>query len=893
MVTTVLAQILWQSPGLAPAAIGLVTVLAIAVIIFYSPQTRGVPAFWRWAMPALRGMAVAALAAAVAQPMVLRPRTAARQGALVVLVDRSRSMSVVDRDRSPAELVALGAGLGAISPAARPETSSGLRSRFDEIRSLSDEVTRSRSEAEYARISGRSNAAANARLDESAERLRAALAELPMLPAASGELSQRIVELKRLPPALDDAVLRTLRTTLDAAGRALAASQAQADEQLVRHDESVRDLCASLASRSRAQLLETALTRQTGLLAALPAGAPVYGFTFADGDELVPLALAARNELNVDLTADGARSDVAGAVRAAMNRMAGRAVQAIVVLSDGRQVGGEAGGVEAVASDVSASGVPIFAVQAAAPGPRRDIAVVGVAGPASARVGQTVPVRVELRGPGFRAAEVEVRLDVGNVRAIRRVKIGDDATASAEFDVQLAQAGPQEVVAGVQALDGETSTENNRFTRWIKVGAEPARVMLITGPEPGRQYASMHASLSRCAWVALREVEQEEVAALSPRAIEQQDVIVLVDLPPFDLGEAQWTAVERAARQRGASVIVCAGKHAPAEYPRHAWAARLLPYESSRTPPPAWRTWPAEEPQFRVVPASGAELASAASDMEFWRHLAPVSRYVPFSPPPLLADARALLVERDSASAVLTDARRGLGRVLFLGTDQSWRWRGEQGAGAADEREQFWPQLIRLAAGEPYAAAHGNLWLDADVVAPEPDQPFTVRARAYDLYGQPAESTTQTLRILRADDGTPLRDVTMSSQGEGSGRYETSVSGGLPAGRYTLRVEGGEDTSAEAASEPVELPITVAPRFEAEMSDLSGDDRVLRRIAAASGGQFLTLDQFSTLPDRLAENRQKQSRLVEYTLWDSPYLFGFVLACLSAEWALRKKFGLA
>src|SRR2546429_3696590 len=117
----------------------------VAVLVFYPAQTRGVPELWRWAMPALRTMAVAALAVAVAQPVVLRPRTAARQGAVVVLVDRSHSMSVVDRDRSPAELVALAAGLGAIPSDARPEAAAGLRARLDRLRSLADQLSRARS----------------------------------------------------------------------------------------------------------------------------------------------------------------------------------------------------------------------------------------------------------------------------------------------------------------------------------------------------------------------------------------------------------------------------------------------------------------------------------------------------------------------------------------------------------------------------------------------------------------------------------------------------------------------------------------------------------------------------------------------------------------------------
>src|SRR3954462_15367226 len=149
------AQVLWQSPTLGPAAVALLAALAAGVMLLYPAQTRGVPTLWRWAMPALRGMAAATLAAAVVQPVVLRPRTAARQGALIVLVDRSHSMSVVDRNRTPAELVALAAGVGVVPAAARPEAAPGLAAQLDALLSLADQVSRARSEAEYARIAGR------------------------------------------------------------------------------------------------------------------------------------------------------------------------------------------------------------------------------------------------------------------------------------------------------------------------------------------------------------------------------------------------------------------------------------------------------------------------------------------------------------------------------------------------------------------------------------------------------------------------------------------------------------------------------------------------------------------------------------------------------------------
>ena len=91
-----LGQVLWQSPDAVPIAVALAAVLASTVLWLYPPQTRGIPWIWRWVMPALRGMAATALVVALVRPMVLRPRTATREGPIVVLADRSRSMAVVD-----------------------------------------------------------------------------------------------------------------------------------------------------------------------------------------------------------------------------------------------------------------------------------------------------------------------------------------------------------------------------------------------------------------------------------------------------------------------------------------------------------------------------------------------------------------------------------------------------------------------------------------------------------------------------------------------------------------------------------------------------------------------------------------------------------------------------
>ena len=77
------------------------------------------------------------------------------------------------------------------------------------------------------------------------------------------------------------------------------------------------------------------------------------------------------------------------------------------------------------------------------------------------------------------------------------------------------------------------------------------------------------------------------------------------------------------------------------------------------------------------------------------------------------------------------------------------------------------------------------------------------------------------------------------------------------------------------------------------MADVSGDPELLRRLAEASGGQFLPVEQIGRLPQLIADTTDTRARSVEQSLWDSPYLFVLVVGCFGVEWAMRKRIGLA
>ena len=131
-----------------------------------------------------------------------------------------------------------------------------------------------------------------------------------------------------------------------------------------------------------------------------------------------------------------------------------------------------------------------------------------------------------------------------------------------------------------------------------------------------------------------------------------------------------------------------------------------------------------------------------------------------------------------------------------------------------------------------------------------------------------------------------IRTLPLQPAGRGAGRY-VSFLGGLPPGEYQLRL------ICPSGEAPLELPLRVESSPQREMADVSGDNQFLQNLADASGGRYLKLEQAGQIPDLLREARQRRPRLFEWRLWDSGSLFLFVLGCLTAEWALRKRWGLA
>jgi hypothetical protein len=867
-----LSLLLWQRSDLQPVVIAVGAVALAALLWLYTAQLGRSNRRWRWLLPVLRAMVIVALAIAILKPVAARPKSSSEHGAVVFLVDQSRSMQIKDTGRTPAESMALAQGLGLL-PEGRPiSEATSLQPLLQNVRLLVDRVARAQSEAEYARLSGRGVEQARQRLQESIAALHSGAANLASSAGelkTAPELSRRFADLRRLPPVFDERSLRELRTQLDRISRDLGAVEERADAAAYESDHHIRRACDSLNRLSRMGLVQRAFfDPEHGLASKLPQGTPVLIYGFSDKAKVEP-----RSSID-DQSATGDQSDILGAVQSVRERLRGQSVQAIVLISDGREVGGDAESGKALA----VNGPPVFAVGVASPHDHRDVSIMAIKGPGSAFVGESALVRVEIRALGCQGQTLRISLSDPDGRQTREITVGDATDVAAEFNVIFDAAGAAPLTAEVAPLPGEATGLNNRAERWVKVVDQSLPITVVSGAD-SRDYNAACDALTEAPWLSLRSFivsGDADTLPLTPAQIRAQRVLVLMDVHVWSLSEAQWAAVDKLIEQDGGSVILeVADPNVLQEYEDHPIVSRLLPFDPIADV--SWRQWPGEEPKYSLVEAAWAGGMPADAAQPHWPRLPAIHRYLAM--PQLKPNAVAMLVDRDTGTAALAQAQLGVGRVFLLGTDETWRWQSAPEDGA----NHFWKPLVRDAAGEPYAVHVGDFSLDADPIYLKAPSPLHVRARVDRSYAMP---TSIDLQIFRDKNLVTMRTLWPAASG-GPGHYEATVQD-LAPGQYELKLVTGDDLSPAP-----QLSVRVVSSSEAELADLSGDDGLLKRVAENTGGEFLTLDQLSSLLPRLQEVRERENRWVEYPLWDSPYLFLFVLSGLSLEWALRKQAGLA
>ncbi len=73
-----------------------------------------------------------------------------------------------------------------------------------------------------------------------------------------------------------------------------------------------------------------------------------------------------------------------------------------------------------------------------------------------------------------------------------------------------------------------------------------------------------------------------------------------------------------------------------------------------------------------------------------------------------------------------------------------------------------------------------------------------------------------------------------------------------------------------------------------ELKEVDLNERLMKQIAEASGGGYVHLSEFNTLPSQIKPMKGSVTKTREKPLWDRTSLLAAVLTLLAVEWLTRR-----
>lgn len=637
----------------------------------------------------------------------------------------------------------------------------------------------------------------------------------------------------------------------------------------------------------------------------------------------------------------GRRTQLGASLEQVLRRAAARPLSGVVVLSDGASADTVPRG---VLRRLEAEQIPVFVVPLGSASPVLDLALTRVEAPSLAFLHDAVAVRARVErlggaADGAVAASGRVRLidaQSGAVLDERSLPPPEEWQADgADVTLRTRPGEAGRVQWRVELLPDvpDLVDANNAAAVGLELVDRPLRVAYFDGyPRWEYRYVKnlmlREGSITSSATMlsANRRYVQEGEQPLDavPRSPEEWapfDVVVIGDVRADLFSHEQLEALRQHVAQRGAGLLWIAG---PASTP-WSWVGTplgdLLPFRAGAGVPGGgarlaeWdepvtlaRTPLAErlgllelgdtpdEPWPRRLsdPATGWSRLRYAQRLER-EILKPTAETLAVA---LSADDWAQLSARvprgdvtpalgDLGVPVVISMRYGAGRVLYVGTDETWRYRYARGEAL---QERFWLPLLRLQGRESLSRGGQSATLEAAPKRAAVDQPVRFTLRLLDQALVDERPGGVALRIERVGpDAEPWPPVELSLSPDGA--RDAGATFLTYTGTFLPTVAG---TFEARAVDPLLFRLNLSVRFEAALPDdelrrPEADHALLARLAGDSGGVVLAPDDLRALPALLPKRALTLAGAPDIeTLWDKPGVLLVLVGLLTAEWIGRR-----
>jgi uncharacterized membrane protein len=606
----------------------------------------------------------------------------------------------------------------------------------------------------------------------------------------------------------------------------------------------------------------------------------------------------------------GDYTNIGDALQDAMRELAGDRLSGVVLLSDGRQTGGRA--LSAAGAQAADARVPVHAVVLGSEHPLRDLSIDEIIVDSEASLGDVLRFRVKITNQIRSPLATKLTLYEDGKRVNQKNLTLSRGSSSVVIATIPVKEGLREYKLTLPRYDDEVNTDNNEAVVHVKIIKRTLQVLLVSG-NPSREYFYLVPALLRdpvvrlSCWLQSADIDYIHQGNLGidrlPRKIEEwkkYDVVLLFDIDPNKITSQQVAEMEHMVRDGGGLMVIAGRNHGLAKLIQvHAVKIReMLPVEIDKNRLPDYfkvfdRSFGAgRTPKGKGHPITRLDRDDATNakiwkgfPKLYWHH--PVKRAKPRS---------VVLLEKHGKSArervpLMAIHRYYKGAVFYSGINSLWRWRYPYGS---YDYDRFWTNVIRYLGETRLRGTQQQVALTSDRRAYGPGEEARILLRVLDpalmaqLQGQP----------LYASVTTPKKEVQMVSLRPDSGgeMVYTGIYRARRTGSMVVRARQAAPGGSSKAEPLFDVKHTFQVKMQSlEVKDTSADLEAMRELARQTGGKYYDYRNMADLDElirAIPTDPQMLSKEIQVELWDgTPFLILFLLL-ISAEWSLRKFWGL-
>ncbi|MFM1801871.1 MAG: hypothetical protein RJA81_1223 [Planctomycetota bacterium] len=615
-------------------------------------------------------------------------------------------------------------------------------------------------------------------------------------------------------------------------------------------------------------------------------------------------------------TPKGNESGIGTALNNGPERLGGKRVASIYLLSDGANNSGIPP--MTAAQKLKSLRIPVNVVAFGSPNQSdsiRDIAVKDlIAGP-TVFVKNRLEIKANIVSRGFQGKPLTAQLfEEGKPDPVATTVFDAPENGKPMAIRDLAyipeEPGEKRLTLKILPVDGEITTTNNETGTYVNVLKGGLNALYIQGPAFSWEYRFLARALDASPDIRVDLAVLRRPASLSEGDLDDSLLdtgkydVYIIDAPSSVLTPGQIQKIAKNV-ENGAGLLMLGGR---LSFGGGAWAgtavASLLPVEIANNAEPY-------EPEggLKIVPTNAASesyitriAADPSQSSEIWQKLPPIPGAHQFGQ---IKPNAAILLETEDQKPLLVSQELGRGRTLaFAG--ETWVW--PRGSILSDDDQnteiahrRFWRQsILWLAHKENQDESPIVLTLNQRLMTINSPLDFSVEAK--NSKGDAIEGVSfETSVELIAPSNLTEKDLELTIEEEplrAKQSVDVFVQGSEATGRYLTKGVPGEYRMTVTGRVNGEVIGVDSSRFlvwqdDREMEPPTADPDLLSAIANSTGGKVLKpeelLKELKAIDLRQFSEFESQE---ERRLWDNWPLLLLFISLITTEWIVRRKSGM-